>query len=127
MIGNHRLLNDRGPTDDHRHTHPAFVKRALHTPETGTAVEKSRIIPAFLMRTVIAGEHHQGVPVNPVCLQTVEHLADIPVDPTDHRSIGCLGIGIRLIACPLPIRHRLWLFIKELFISLIGTVARRHL
>ena len=75
------------PFNNHRHPNAAFVQAPFNAPEWPGAPEEFRVVAAFHVRTVVAGEKHDCVLLDIVLAQLGEDLADGLIHAGDHRRL----------------------------------------
>ncbi|MNY36778.1 hypothetical protein D3C86_1712870 [compost metagenome] len=106
-----------GPVNNNRFTDPAFSQLPFDTSITSAAVEKSRVIPPFLMRSIIACKNNKGLLFQSQGFKFPYHFSDITVKLCHHSGIGGMGVRLRLITNAIPsLFNRNRLFIEFLFI-----------
>ena len=83
-------FNFSGPAGNHGNTQTALVQVALDSLEWAGTAEEGRVVAAFLMRAIIAGEQDERVLVQFVFLQLGHDLADSGVEPGNHGGLVAL-------------------------------------
>lgn len=98
MIADAAGRDGSGPARDHRHPNAAFVQIALDAAKTARTLEKGGVGTAFLVRTVVAGEHDQRLTIDPPRAQPIDQGADVAVHARDHGREGCMRGRLRAVA-----------------------------
>lgn len=80
------------PTGEHGGLDAAFVHVAFVPAESASGIEKVRIVAAFFVGTIVAGEHHDGVVVDVEFFQEGENGSDLIVEVFHHSCETCDGV-----------------------------------
>ena len=78
--------NHAGPVGEHWGPNAALMHITLVAAQAAGGIPKCRIVPAFLVRAVVAGEHHQRVVVDAQLREQREHFAHFVVEMLHHRG-----------------------------------------
>ena len=107
-----------------RHADAAFVQVPLHPAQRAVGIKSLDILPAFVVRAVVAGEQYQRVIVDAELLQRVDQSPDTFIHARDHRGLPFIGIGPRPIGVVAVIGH--FLAIAQCAASFIVGMRNRH-
>ena len=77
--------NHTGPTRQHRSADTALVHVALMPAQVAGGVPEQGVMPALLMRTVVAAEHHQRVVIHAQFIEQLQQRANLVIQMLHHR------------------------------------------
>ena len=100
-----------GPSRKKRRADTAIVEIALDSAERTVAIEQLRVIPTLFVRSVIAGEEHKRILLDPKFAQFRENRSDVTVELSYHSGEVTIRlrpwlVSVRIIAresIPLPV------------------------
>src|SRR5689334_22898532 len=93
------------PECDEWDADPAIGKIAFESADCSVRLEQFRVLSAFLVRAIVAGEDHECLLGNAELLEFAQHPPHIAIKPCDHGSVSSVGYWPILIAIGTVVRH----------------------
>ena len=114
------------PRDDGRNPYSAFVQRAFAAAQSTCRVKVICVRTAQLVveRSVIGCEHKDRVLFEAEALDRIDDLADVFVELTDHRGVGCAWILVWQIGLPTDVGRVGAMFANLCFGGIRGSLER---
>ena len=99
------------PADDHRSTNASLVHHTLGPTKGTIAVEEFQIGTTAALGAIVRGEKHNRVLLQLQTFEQFHYFAHLPIEPSDHRRIGCSRLFlVSIVLCFGDVRIR---FLKQ--------------